>query len=143
MTIDHGHLFVYGTLRKGQPEMDRLLGAHAIDIGRGTLQGRLFLIGDFPGAKVSENPDDRVHGEIYRLVDAGPALAVLDEYEEYDPTDPNHSLFVRRLAPIRLNDGTTLPAWVYLYNRSIEGLRPIPSGDFLDAAHPHRTSALA
>jgi gamma-glutamylcyclotransferase (GGCT)/AIG2-like uncharacterized protein YtfP len=142
MTKNHQHLFVYGTLRKGQPDMDRLLGAHAIDVGRGTLQGRLYLVDDFPGAKVSEHPDDRVHGEIYRLVDASPALAALDEYEEYNPTDPKHSLFVRRLAPIRLADGTTLSAWVYLYNRSTEGLRSIPSGDFLDAAH-HQTSALA
>lgn len=137
------HIFVYGTLRRGRHEMARLLTEQAVDEGHGTIQARLFLVEDYPGVELSEDPRHLVHGEVYRLVEGPALLAALDDYEGFDRRDPAGSLFVRRVLPVRLVDGTVLPAWVYLYNRPTEGLPAIPSGDFHDVRSRRRALAPA
>lgn len=124
------HIFVYGTLRRGRHEMARLLAEEAVEAGQGTIQARLFLVDDYPGVELSGDSRTVACGEVYRLVDEETILAALDDYEGFDPGDPVGSLFVRRVVPVRLSDGTVLPAWVYVYNRPTEGLPEIASGDF-------------
>lgn len=127
------HLFVYGTLRPGQHAMADLLASGASRVGPGTIQGRLFLVDDYPGAIWSADPQDRVHGEVFRLAgDADEVLCRLDEYEHYDPRHPATSLFVRGVGDVRLSDGTRLPAWIYYFNGVTRQLTPIPSGDFFE-----------
>ena len=130
------YLFVYGTLRRdSQHEMFHILAKHATFVGEAGFCGRLFLVDDYPGAVVSGNTGDRVRGELYRLVDPDVVLNHLDEYEEVDPREPDSGLFRRTLHFVTLLDGTAVQAWVYLYNRPVAGLTPIPSGDFLKAGH--------
>jgi gamma-glutamylcyclotransferase (GGCT)/AIG2-like uncharacterized protein YtfP len=126
------HLFVYGTLRRehGQ-DMYRLLARHADFVGHASYRGRLFLVDDFPGATPSTDPDAIVRGEVYRLEAPEVVLRQLDEYEEVDARDPDSSLYRRELADVQLDDGRVFRAWIYLYNRSTNGLTVLPSGDFL------------
>jgi pyruvate carboxylase len=128
-------LFVYGTLRHAcGHQMHRLLAEHAEFVGEATIQGRLYLVGEFPGAVETASPEDRVQGEVYSLNQAEELLTALDAYEDFDPQSPGTSLYRRDKAMTLLRDGKTVEAWVYFYNRPTAGLRPIPSGDFLQVA---------
>lgn len=118
-------LFVYGSLLPGLP-LHPLL-TPAIPLGPGSIQGRLYDLGDYPGAVEAE--EGRVHGEAYRLRDPG-LLARLDDEEGYDPADEAASLYLRRRLPVTLADGRVLPAWVYLYAGPLEQAAPVPSGDW-------------
>lgn len=58
-------------------------------------------------------------------------LAALDEYEGVDAAHPARSLFVRRVTETEREDGMRVAAWVYVYNRPVEGLTRVVSGDWL------------
>src|ERR1700694_1005568 len=87
-------VFVYGSLMQGC-ELHHYL-AFAAFVSRATTRGRLFSIGHYPG--MTEG-DGTVHGELYRFTDVAVALEVLDEVEDYDPSDPEGSPYVRVLRP--------------------------------------------
>jgi gamma-glutamylcyclotransferase (GGCT)/AIG2-like uncharacterized protein YtfP len=126
-------IFVYGTLRRGYSRHVALqrLGAEYLD--RGTIQGELFELGDFPGAGSTAKASSRIVGEIYRLPDPSQALPVLDEIEGLRPAAPELSLFRRAMTTVTLENGQETTAWVYWLNRSTGPRRRIPSGDY--AAH--------
>ena len=106
-------LFVYGTLRS---EFDNrhavLLRANADLLGPAVIPGSIFRIAHYPGYR--QEPPGEVHGELYRLHDAGEMFRILDEYEgpEYQRV---------------LIEGT---GWIYRYRLQPEESRRIPSGNF-------------
>lgn len=77
------HVFVYGTLRRGQANDINRLDPPPRYVGTGVVQGQLFNLGRYPGVVLgSAGP---VHGEIYTLE---PLLeARLDEIEGIAPKD--------------------------------------------------------
>ena len=124
------HLFVYGTLRRdadGPPGPRRLLQETAALVGEGTVRGRLFDAGGFPGA-VRES-EGRVSGEVYRLEQPRLTLRKLDRYEGCRPD--GRGLFRRVTVPVRLDSGREVEAWIYLFNGSTEELPEIHGGDYL------------
>jgi gamma-glutamylcyclotransferase (GGCT)/AIG2-like uncharacterized protein YtfP len=125
-------LFVYGTLMKGfHEDWQKKVGARLV--GRGRINGMLYDLGEYPGAKCSA-PDsgEYIKGELYELGDPELAAKVLDRYEEFLPDRPRSSLFVRMTAPVTLEGGRSENAWVYVYNRPVDGTKLVPSGDFRD-----------
>jgi gamma-glutamylcyclotransferase (GGCT)/AIG2-like uncharacterized protein YtfP len=66
-----------------------------------------------------------VRGEVYRIKDPA-ILGALDRYEEFNPDNPQASLFVRQ----RIQVPDAGEAWTYLYNGSRENRRRISSGDW-------------
>jgi len=130
-------LFVYGTLRRGSGhEMARFLALNADLLGTGYFQGRLYDLGRYPAAVPSDEPADRVVGEVYLLRDVESTIRVIDEYEgcRGDQSDqcPGHGLFSRRTATICINGDEKIAAWVYTYNRHLPGALRVLSGDYLD-----------
>jgi gamma-glutamylcyclotransferase (GGCT)/AIG2-like uncharacterized protein YtfP len=124
-----------------QEDWQRKVGAEFV--GRGTIRGNLYDLGDYPGARVvAAEPGQRVSGELYRLRDPELALETLDKYEEFSPREPNRSLFVRELLPVILEDGRKRRAWAYLYNRGIAGAKLIPSGRYRDCANSRHSSVV-
>lgn len=126
-----GRLFTYGTLRAGAgtPEpVAGLLREAAERLGRGRIDARLFDAGGFPAALPAAK--GRVVGDLFRLRRPGGVLAALDRYEG---CDGDRSLFRREVLPVRRPDGGIVSAWVYVWNRPVEGLPEIPSGDWLAA----------
>lgn len=116
-------LFVYGSLRRGERMFAELGLERALEyVCQGTIRGDLYDLGDYPGAVAA---DGVVRGEVYRIKDPA-ILHALDEYEEFDPGDPQGSLFVRQLIFVP----EAGPAWVYLYNGSSEDGRLISSGNW-------------
>jgi len=127
-------LFVYGTLmRAAEHQMHSVLARNSTFIAEAHFNGRLHLVAHYPGAVTATTADERVHGEVYRLHHgAADLLAVLDDYEACAPSSPQPHEYVRRLCQVTLADDTHAAAWVYLYNRPVEGLPRILSGRFLE-----------
>ena len=123
-------LFVYGTLRRGFAPHEHLRSS-ARFLGKGTILGRLYDLGEFPGAIPSEQPSEEVEGELYELGNLGQQLKALDEYEEFDPENPAKSLFVRQRVNVRLETGEKLEAWTYFLPEKPSKARRIFSGDYL------------
>jgi gamma-glutamylcyclotransferase (GGCT)/AIG2-like uncharacterized protein YtfP len=78
------HLFVYGTLRRGEARDINRLSPAPRWVGTGSVTGRLFDLGSYPGLRLGG--DEVVTGEVYAIT---PVLErLLDEIEEVWPT-PN------------------------------------------------------
>lgn len=125
------HLFVYGTLRSdaGGP-MHRLLAGGARRIGPATAPGTLYDVGPYPAAVPSSA--GRIRGELLALnPPAAALLAALDAYEGFIPADPAASLYVRTSITVQTEDGRDAASWIYWYARPVDGLRLIPSGDWM------------
>lgn len=132
-------IFFYGTLmrgfdRHGRTKVDELLRP----VGRGSIAAALFDLGLYPGAIPAA--DSRVRGEVHELLDPDTVLAALDELEG-TTTEPATSLYTREQAPVALDDGSIVRAWVYFYNGPIGRAPRIESGDYL--AHLGRASRRA
>ena len=129
MTEDY--LFVYGTLRKNTERHD-LLQRCCDYIDTGMLQAVMYLISYYPGVILTDDPQQQVVGEVYRIHQPQLLLAELDDYEECSSSFVEPHEYVRQLQMICLSNGNKLPAWVYLYNHPISGKKLITSGDFLN-----------
>jgi pyruvate carboxylase len=125
------YLFVYGTLRRDcGNDLHRLIARNSDYIGMATFQGQMYHVADYPGIVSSENAADQVVGELYLLSKTIKLLNVLDEYEEFDSEDLTASLFVREKVDVNLK-GKVISSYAYLYNRPVNSLKRITSGDFL------------
>ena len=128
-------VFVYGTLRPGQPNWDRLLAARTERVIAGRLLGTVLLdCGHYPAAVERPGAGDAVGEVLWIRPAAWPAaLADLDHLEGYDAADPDR-LFDRLVRSVDTADGP-VDCWVYLAGRTLtESGRPeVPNGDW--AAH--------
>lgn len=131
-SADPRYLFVYGTLMRAYDHpMARLLSEQAERLGEGSCCGRLFQIKHYPGLIESNDPGDRVFGELLRVRETRSLLAKLDDYEGCGPSAPQPTLYIRAIRPIARTGQPDVAAWVYLYNRPVAGLKRIRSGRFL------------
>lgn len=125
-------IFVYGTLRRGEKNYRRYLQGRTLSERPARVRGKLFFVrdGGYPYLEASEG---EVIGEVMEL--APPlyeeTLAAIDELEEYDPTEEQGSVYLRRSVEVLLEDGRTLRAWVYFWNDPTIRGEPVPGGDFL------------
>jgi gamma-glutamylcyclotransferase (GGCT)/AIG2-like uncharacterized protein YtfP len=127
------HLFVYGTLMRGfDNPMAQLLSRNAEFIGEARCQGRLYLVQQYPGLVLSDNPAERVFGELYRLRQPSELLRELDQYEACGEGFAEPTEYIRRVLTVTLAEGTACEAWTYLYNRPVTDLARILSGRFLE-----------
>lgn len=132
MGLESDKVFVYGTFRQGFPLHQYLQRGVVRFLGKGRISGRLYDLGEFPGALPSDSPTDEIEGELYQLGNASAQLGELDEVEEFDSDRPDESLFVRRLTNVELESGERLKAWVYFLPRKPAKARLIPSGDYTE-----------
>jgi gamma-glutamylcyclotransferase (GGCT)/AIG2-like uncharacterized protein YtfP len=118
-------LFVYGTLRRGE-SADLGAGRHRslVDyIGDDIINGELYDLGPYPGAKVKPGlfkPDSpHIVGNVYRLRSES-IIGMLDAYEGY-PT-----LYGR--VQTMTNKGRQV--WVYVYQHEVLPLQRLECGDW-------------
>jgi putative glutamine amidotransferase len=122
-------LFVYGTLRPGcAPASVAPLVSQMRVLSEGTLRGRMYDIGSYPGV-VPDESAELIHGVILSGA-AEVLLAQLDAYEGCDPKDLHGSLYRRQRCRASLASGESCEAWVYVYNRPVADSRLIPSGRY-------------
>jgi gamma-glutamylcyclotransferase (GGCT)/AIG2-like uncharacterized protein YtfP len=114
-------LFVYGTLLStaGHP-MGTRLRREATPVGPGTVRGRLYSLGRYPGLVEADGAGSLVHGELYALKTPAVTLKWLDAYEGIVPGRAEESPYERVVRPVRPISGQTVNAWVYLYRKSVK-----------------------
>ena len=126
------YLFVYGTL------LANVTNAWSADVrnnstrlGKGSFTGRLFDLGAYPGAVLSDLPEERVFGEILQVTDDAEFWHRLDQYEGAIQRKEIAKLFTRETVSVWTESGQIIQAWVYLYHRDITGHPRIWTGDYL------------
>ena len=113
------YLFLYGTLRPDAADREIAeIVSQLRRVGRGYVLGKLYDLGDYPGAIVDASSNSLVRGLLVEMPSDKAVLDALDRYEEFDPSKPHESLFVRTKTTVRLTDGRNLEGWIYVYNRS-------------------------
>lgn len=129
--IQRSTLFVYGTLmRKTGHEMARRLQNQSAYVGHGWINAKLYSLGRYPGAVLSEAAPYQVHGEVVRLTNPAQSLRWMDAYEGCSSDDPEPHEYERVVVPVTLLSGDTLSAWVYIYIAAISNARHVADGRF-------------
>jgi gamma-glutamylcyclotransferase (GGCT)/AIG2-like uncharacterized protein YtfP len=125
-------LFVYGTLTRGfDHPMAKLLSRSAEFCGEARCRGRLYRVKHYPGLVQSDDPDDVVFGELYRLHHPDELLREFDMYEACGEGFAEPTEFLRHMLTVTLDDGALSEAWTYVYNWPVKKLPRISSGRFL------------
>lgn len=119
------YLFVYGGLMRGFDLHHHVAGSTFVDTG--WTEGTLIEAGRYPGLIDGHG---KVLGELYALPDPPANLEALDELEEFDPTNPRASTYLRTICEVHRKNGSLARAWVYKYNRDAGRLVVIESGDW-------------
>lgn len=122
-------LFIYGTLLDEDNEFAIYLKNNSTFYSEGRLRGKLYDIGEYPGAVLSESDDDYIYGTILQLDDAAKVLPVIDDYEGFGEGQQKPYLFVRVLTEAYTED-SKVSCWVYEYHLSVDGLSIIRSGRY-------------
>jgi gamma-glutamylcyclotransferase (GGCT)/AIG2-like uncharacterized protein YtfP len=131
MTSDY--LFVYGTLMRGfDHPMAKLLSRSAEFLGPARCQGRLYLVKHYPGLVLSDDPEEIVFGELYRLRVPHELLREFDMYEACGEGFAEPTEYVRRMLSVTSDDGGAEEAWTYIYNWPVARLPRIASGRFME-----------
>ena len=136
------HLFVYGTLspRHAPPEIAATV-RRLRPVGSASIRGRLYDLGEYPGAVLNKNSRSLIRGQVFELPGDQSTLTSLDDYEGFEPAKPSSSLFVRRTWPVTMDDGTRLRCWVYVYNGDMKSAQPVRSGRYLRRGPTRRSRA--
>jgi len=126
-------LFVYGTLMRGfDHPMAQLLSRSADFIGEARCQGRLYLAKHYPGLVLSDDPNDVVFGELYRLYQPRELLREFDMYEACGEGFAAPTEYIRQMLQVTREGQAAEEAWTYVYNWPVTGLPHIASGRFME-----------
>ena len=119
------HVFVYGTLRRGEAnDINRLLPAPRF-VGLAQISGAMYHLGAYPGVVLG--PLGAVVGEVYAIKHA--LERVLDEIEELYPQ--NKDEYFKRALPVTVGK-RQIDCLVYEINPAyVEGRPVIASGDWV------------
>ena len=126
-------LFVYGTLMRGfDHPMAQLLSRSADFLGEARCRGRLYRVKHYPGLVLSDDAEDVVSGELYRLRQPAELLAEFDMYEACGEGFAEPTEYVRRMLAVTPDGGVATEAWTYIYNWPVAHLQRIVSGRFME-----------
>src|SRR6185312_7941758 len=96
-------------------EFGRYLKQHARFYKAGKFKGKLYVVGEYPGAVTYPAGDYYVRGNIIQLNNPIENLKHIDNYEGYGDGQLQPNLFIRELITIQTAD-ESIKCWVYLYN---------------------------
>lgn len=119
------HVFVYGTLRRGDDNDINKLSPAPRHVGNGWAAGTMYHFGRYPGVILGGS--GQVYGEVYAVT--AELERILDEIEELYPQQTNE-YFKRDIAVVV--EGRVVPCFVYEINRDyVEGKPRIEGGDWV------------
>ena len=125
-------LFVYGTLmHASRHPMAVQLRSQSLYVGQAFLSARLYDLGSYPGAVLSDKAGDRVHGDVVKLLWPVFTLAWLDDYEGCGAGALEPQSYERAIAPVAFIAGGRCNAWVYIYKMPVHHARRVPHGRFV------------
>ena len=118
------HVFVYGTLRRGDDNDITRLKPEPVFVGSAAIAGTLYDLGAYPGIQLGG--EGLVHGEVYAI-----ALELeeqLDEIEELYPQQRDE--YFKRIVPVAVQE-RTFACIVYEINpKHVVGRAILPGGDW-------------
>lgn len=118
------HVFVYGTLRRGERNDIARYRPLPLFVGPASIAGRLYDLGAYPGIVLGAG--GRVVGEVYRI--NAEVEAALDLLEEVKPDGSGE--YLKREVPVSVA-GQVLDCLVYeIHPDRWEGRSAIASGDW-------------
>jgi len=126
-------LFVYGSLRSGfKSSAYEYISRFFSFVGDAKVKGKLFDLGSYP-AGVSADDESFIIGELYSIKhepEFSWAIGQLDDYEGVTIEPDEIQLYRRELVDVHI-ENSIVKAWIYWYNRSVEGKPLIESGDLI------------
>ena len=118
------HVFVYGTLRRGDDNDITRLKPEPVFVGSAAIAGTLYDLGAYPC--IQRGGEGLVHGEVYAI-----ALELeeqLDEIEELYPQQRDE--YFKRIVPVAVQE-RTFACIVYEINpKYVVGRAILPGGDW-------------
>jgi gamma-glutamylcyclotransferase (GGCT)/AIG2-like uncharacterized protein YtfP len=119
------HIFVYGTLRRGDANDITKLIPTPVHIGDTKIKGRMYHLGGYPG--ITLGGGNSIIGEVYAITE--PLERLLDGIESEYPAQADE--YHKRDIEVAV-DGLLLDCIVYEINSAyIQGKALISSGDWL------------
>ncbi len=124
----HSHfLFVYGSLLSGfkSPAYEYISKYFRLR-GNASVKGTIYDMGTFP-VGTSNDTGRIIKGELYEIrnpKELSFILAQLDDYEGLYPDDGEEIYYKRELVTTTTEAGDEVIAWIYWYNKDVEG-KPI------------------
>ncbi|MCH5600345.1 gamma-glutamylcyclotransferase family protein [Niabella ginsengisoli] len=132
----HSHfLFVYGSLLSGfkSPAYEYISKYFKLK-GEALVKGTIYDMGTFPvGTPVDTGRF--IKGELYEIKNPKELsfiLAQLDDYEGLYPDDGEDIYYKRDLVETNLESGENIIAWIYWYNKDVEGKPIVESDNMMD-----------
>ena len=124
------YLFVYGTLLDRQNQFGAYLNDNCTFYADGKMRGKLYDLGEYPGAVLTDEENKFIHGKIFHLNNIKRVLKILDDYEGFGPEHEQPNLFTRVLIDTDTFN-KKMKCWVYLYNLPVKGFNEIESGIYI------------
>lgn len=124
-----GHVFVYGTLRRGDDNDINRLSPTPRALGNATVRGTMFHLGAYPGVVLGGQ--GIVTGEVYAISER--LQQVLDEIEEVYPQQRDE--YFKRVVPVTVQGEAVLCVVYEINPRYIVGRPVIDSGDWVLGRH--------
>ena len=114
--------------------MAQLLSRSADFIGEARCRGRLYLVKHYPGLVLSDDADDVVFGEVYRLHQPEALLREFDMYEACGEgfAEPTRIYPADAAGDAGATARVDREAWTYIYNWPVADLPRIASGRFME-----------
>ncbi|MBC8214921.1 MAG: gamma-glutamylcyclotransferase [Candidatus Marinimicrobia bacterium] len=123
-------LFVYGSLKFGEMNHDRIFGGFDIKVTPAWTYGKLYDLGCFPALTEGNN---KVYGELIEF-DNLEILKKVDYLEGFKGVNHSHNYYERRMVDVFVGDDT-VKAWVYFLSdeqiKQYDG-KIIVSGKWID-----------
>ena len=127
------YVFVYGSLKQDESH-HHLLEPFATLTCKTSVQGILYRVVDYPGLVLTNDPGQRVTGEIYEIHDTR-SFDLMDEWEGCRPQDPQPHHYRRDKVEIPTPMGT-FSCWLYVYIQPTDTLPVINSGNWTESNQP-------
>jgi gamma-glutamylcyclotransferase (GGCT)/AIG2-like uncharacterized protein YtfP len=122
-------LFVYGTLQQPGNEFAAYLNKYYTYLKPAKIKGLLYDVGEYPALIVNSDKPYWINGGLFDIDEK--ALKLIDSYEGYGDKEEQPNLFKREKHTTSTADGE-IDAWVYIYNLPVDGLKLIPSGNYME-----------
>lgn len=117
------HVFVYGTLRRGDDNDINLLTPRPHFVGTGSVTGAMYHLGDYPGVVLENVLENSIVGEVYTIT---PELErVLDEIEMIYPQQSDE--YRKRMVVVQVG-ARQLNCLFYEINPSYVTGKPVIAG---------------
>ena len=116
------YLFAHGTLRQGCHNSGLIAGATLLGFAGTVEDYALFIIKNKP--VVTRRPVTKIKGEVYSVTEE--MLTLVDRFQGHPRINK------RELVPVKLQDGSSVEAWIYFHIQPLRDSVLVESGVYIE-----------